>query len=188
MHDPRARWHHAEILECALGKLEELVALCVALELKGHILLECLGGSVVVDLHGVVDDEVAGNHRIDLRRFAAHCSHRVSHGHQVDDARHPGEILEDDSRRHERHLSLAAGSRRPFRQRTDVLLGHEPSPNVAERVLEEDPDGEGELIDGRQVGEFELGEGVNDGFACADFQRCASLERIWMRHMDALPG
>ena len=42
-----------------------------------------------VDLHGVVDDQLGGDERVDPRRVAAHLGHRVAHGREVDDAGTP---------------------------------------------------------------------------------------------------
>ena len=102
MADARARRHHPEVVEGARAPAQELVALLVALVLDLDVLLEGVGGAEVVDLHGVVDDEVDGNQRIDLGGIAAQALHGVAHGGEVDDRRHAGEVLHQ-------HASRAVG-------------------------------------------------------------------------------
>ena len=50
--------HGAEILERRLAPAEERVALLVALEFEQRVQLEGVVGAEVVDLHGVVDDQI----------------------------------------------------------------------------------------------------------------------------------
>ena len=71
MDDADAGRHDVEALERGGAPLEELVALAVAAKLDLHVALEGVGLTVVVDLHGVVDDEVDGDQRLDDRRVTA---------------------------------------------------------------------------------------------------------------------
>src|SRR5690606_8672335 len=96
----------AEVREGLLAPLEELVALAVALELPLGVDGEGDAGGVVVDLDGVVDDEVALNVGVDLVGVAAEALHGVAHGREIDDARDAGEVLEDDAPGEEGHLDL----------------------------------------------------------------------------------
>ena len=50
----------------------------------------------VVDLHGVVEDELDGLGRIDAVGIAAERHDRVAHGRQVDNAGYAREVLEQD--------------------------------------------------------------------------------------------
>jgi hypothetical protein len=54
-----------------LAPAQELVALAVALIFDVDVLLKRLGRAELVDHHGVVDDEVDGDERVDLLRIAA---------------------------------------------------------------------------------------------------------------------
>jgi hypothetical protein len=86
----------------------------------------------------VVDDEVRRHERVDQPRVAAELGHRVAHCGEVDDGRHAGEVLEDDPRRHERNLGLAAGPGPPPGQGLDVLGLDEAIAGVTQDVLEQD--------------------------------------------------
>jgi hypothetical protein len=62
-------------------------------------------GAERVDLHRVVDDQLAGCERVDLLRVAAQARHRVAHRGQVDDAGHAGEVLHEHAGRGEGDLA-----------------------------------------------------------------------------------
>ncbi len=62
----------------------------------------------LVDLHGVVDDEIDRNLRIDLGRVAAHARHLVAQRRQIHHRGHAGEVLHDHAGWFEGHL-LAFG-------------------------------------------------------------------------------
>jgi hypothetical protein len=140
--DAGARWHDAEVAEGGLGPAQELVALAIALVFAFDVERERTGGPEPVDLHGMVDDEVRRDQRIDLSRVTPEVGHGVAHDRQVDDRRDAGEVLEQDPRRHERDLGLGGGARSPGKQRFDVgRVDHAPT-RVAEQVLEEDLHGD----------------------------------------------
>jgi hypothetical protein len=77
--DARVGRHDGEAVERLLAPAQERVALLVALELAVRVDLERLTGAERVDLHGVVDDELGGDERVDLGRVPAHLGHRVAH-------------------------------------------------------------------------------------------------------------
>ena len=89
----RARWHHTEIVERLLAPAQELVAFLVALHLDGNVVLERRGVAKIVHHHRVVDHQVHRRQRVDHRRILTGCLDRLTHGSQVDDAGHAGEIL-----------------------------------------------------------------------------------------------
>ena len=149
--DAGSRRDDAEVAERLLRPAEEGVALAVALVLTLHIDQEGRLGPVLVHLHRVVDHQVGGNERVDAGRVAAHLGHGVAHGGQVDDARHAGEILEDDAGRHEWELVFTRVGRVPGGEGPDVVGVYQAGARggVAQRVLEQDLDREWEL---RQIG------------------------------------
>ena len=120
--DAGARRDDAEVGERLLRPAEERVALAVALVLAVDVDQERGIGAELVDLHAVVDDEVDRDERVDPPRVAAHLGHRVAHRGEVDDARHAGEVLEDDPGRHERQLHLAGTRRVPGCERAHVVV------------------------------------------------------------------
>ena len=149
MDDAGARRHDAQVAERGLRPAQELVALAVALVLALDVEGERAGRPEPVDLHGVVDDEVGRDERVDLRRVAAEVGHRVAHDRQVDDGRDAGEVLEEDPRGHERDLGLGGGARPPGQQRLDVGRLDHAAAGVAEQVLEQDLDRDRQRARGR---------------------------------------
>ena len=138
VHDPHAGRHDAERAERALRPAQQQVALDVALVLALDVVRVGLQRAGLVDLHGVVDHEVAGHERIDARRVAARARHRGAHRGEVDDGGHAREVLQQHARREERHALALARRRGPARQREHVLLAHVQPAGVAQQALEQD--------------------------------------------------
>jgi hypothetical protein len=93
MDDPGIGRDDAEVAKRLLAPAQERVALAVARELELDVPAERVGGAEVVDLHGVIDDQVRGLQRVDARRIAAERAHRVAHRGEIDDRGHAGEVL-----------------------------------------------------------------------------------------------
>ena len=93
MDDPRVGRDDLEAGERSLSPAEERVSLAVALELFRGVRRKGGGRPVLVDLNGVVDDELGREDRIDPSRIASHPPDRIAHGRKVDDGRNPREIL-----------------------------------------------------------------------------------------------
>lgn len=110
-----------EALERALTPFEELVALAVPLELALGVVEQGEGGSELINLHGVIDDQIDGHDGIDAIGLAAQASHGGAHGGQIDDRRHAGEVLQDDPSRFEGYLERLGHLRRPAGQSLDVF-------------------------------------------------------------------
>ena len=140
--DAGARRHDPQVAERGLRPAQELVALAVALVLAADVEGEGAAAAPRVDLDRVVDDEVRRDEGVHARRVAAERGHRVAHRREVHDRGHAGEVLEDDAGGHERDLGLAAGARTPGREGRHVLLAHDAAAGVAERVLEQDLEGD----------------------------------------------
>ena len=87
MDDPGPGRHDAQVAERGLRPAQQLVALAVALVLALDVDRERAGAAPGVDLDRVVDHEVGGHERVDLRRVAAEVGHRVAHRREVDDRR-----------------------------------------------------------------------------------------------------
>ena len=138
VNDPGVRRDHLEVLERSLSPAQERVALAVALELELRIARERAARPEHVDLDRMVDHELGGSERVDLRGVAAHRAHRVAHRGQVDHGRHPGEVLHEHARRRERDLGARLGAGVPSRQRLDVLRANRFPVLVAQQVLEQD--------------------------------------------------
>ena len=174
--DARARRHHAEVAEGLLAPAQEEVALAVAFVLEAHVLGESPVGTVGIDLHGVVDDEVDGLEGVDALGVAAERLQRLAHGSEVDDGGHAGEVLQEDARGREGDLALLAGVGAPVRQRLDVLARDGVAVLAAQQVLEQHPLGERQA--GRALAREDRVEPVEGDGAPSHGQRVAAVEAV----------
>ncbi len=127
-----------KLLNASLAPAEERVALAVARELELRVQRERVGAPEVVHLHRVVDDELDRLQRVDAIGVAAERDDRVAHGRQIDHARHAGEVLQQDARRHEGDLLLDVGRGVPLGERADVVGLDEGVVLAPQQVLEQD--------------------------------------------------
>ena len=148
-----SRRHHAEVLECLLTPAQELVAFAVALVLDVHVLLDRVGDAVLVDLHGVVDDHVGLDLRVDDLRVAAEVLDRVTHGGEVHDAGHAGEVLHDHAGRRELDFVAGFGVRIPVEEGLDVLVGDVGTVDVAHQILDQYLQRVRQMIDAVEIGD-----------------------------------
>src|SRR4029079_12612872 len=92
--------------EGLLAPAQERVALAVALELELGVSEDGDLRAEHVDLDGVVDDELGREERVDPPRIAAEVPHRGTHCREIDDRRHAGEVLQEDTPRPKRDLPV----------------------------------------------------------------------------------
>jgi len=187
--DAGAGRNDAEIVEGLGAPAQETVALDVALIFELHIGAEGRIVAEIVDDHRMVDHQIDGNQRIDLRGVAAQFLHGVAHGGQIDHGGHAGEILHQHAGRAEIDLvGRFALVLQPRGEGGDIFFFHRFAVFVAHQVLEQHTQCKRQarevtdfLLDGRQA---EI-----DVVLAADLQSLASLETIWMRgHRQKLPG
>ena len=169
VHDPRPRRHHAEVAEGVLRPAQQCVALPVALHLALDVPAVRRVRPEVVHLHGVVDDEVGGHHRVDALGVASHGRDPRPHGRQVHHGGHAREVLQHHPGGQEGHVGAGVG-RAPRRHRAHVLLAHVAPAGVPERVLEQDADGEGKAVEGGDALFLKRSETVERGLALARVQ------------------
>ena len=93
MNDAGVGRNDGEVLERGLTPTQEGVAFFVALEFQIGVQLKRLRGAELIDLHGVVDDQLGRLQRVDQPGIAAQRLHRIAHGREIDHCRHAGEIL-----------------------------------------------------------------------------------------------
>jgi hypothetical protein len=136
--DAGGRRHDPELPEGRLPPAEELVALEVALVLQLGVAAQGVVAAVDVDLHGVVDDQVGGDERVEPLGVLPRLAHRVAHGGEVDDRGDAGEVLHEDARRQERDLAAVAAVAPavPLCERPHVVVGHPQPVVVAQQVLQ----------------------------------------------------
>src|SRR5690606_19150828 len=157
VHDAGGRRNDAEIVECLLPPLQELVPFAVALEFEFGIVEKRQHAAKLIDLHGVVDNQVDRYERVDLLRVTAHARHGIAQRGQVDDAGHAGEVLQNDACGLERNLDFAGAVSAPACDGFDRLLGDLEPIGLAKSRLEQDTNGEWQtlqiepsLLQGRQ--------------------------------------
>ena len=137
VHDAGARRHHLEVVERALAPAQELVALAVALVLDLDVALERIRATEEVGDDRVVDDQIGRRERVDFVGVTPEVPDRLAHGGQVDDARHPGEVLHDHPGRGELDLHARVGRRVPVCDRLDVVGGDVRAVLGAQQILRE---------------------------------------------------
>ena len=147
MHDARCRRHHAEVAQRRLPPLEELVALAIPIELEFAVDGEGHAGVERVDLHGVVDHQIARHQRIDLGGIASKGHHRRTHRREIHHAGNAGEVLQNDATGHEGDLLLAYVPAVVARECPHVLLGHHSAVEVPQAGLQQDLDADRQAVD-----------------------------------------
>ena len=166
-----------EILEGGLAPAQESVALDVALEFEFGVEAEGVRGAELVDLHGVVDDQLGGEQRIDALGIAAHALHGIAHGGEIDDGGNAGEILQQDARGHEGDFFLR-GVGSPSGESANVFGVNDAAVFKAQEIFEQNAERE------RQFGErgdallFEHFEAMNFEGLRADVESVARFEGI----------
>ena len=166
--------HDAQVAERGLRPAQELVALAVALVLLADVERERARAAPGVDLDRVVDHEVRGHERVDLRagsppsaaiasRIAARST---TAGTPVKSWRTTRLGMNGTS-------ASPRAARPPGGERRDVVLADDAAAGVAERVLEQDLEGDRARARGRRrargraVGErvepVEVGEAGAEG-------------------------
>ena len=150
--DPHARRYDAELLERALGPLQEGVSLDVALVLNGDVLLETGVGARLFENHRVVNDEFDRDQGIDLFGVPTQGDDRVTHRCKVDDCGNASEVLHQDARGGEGNLlgvvtgcfSVSCRGLSPTSQSLDVRGPHLHTVFVPKKILEQRLDRIGE--------------------------------------------
>ncbi len=162
MHNAHVGGHDAKILKGGLPPPQKFVTFAVAGELQIHVDRQRVGAGKAIDLHGMVDDQVHRDQRVDPVRVAAQTLHGAPHGSQIHHRWHPGKILQHDPRREEGDFDscrLAA----PAGQVLDVLGGDGKPVAATEDRFQEDADGIGELRQLAQPLVFEPREAAQPG-------------------------
>ena len=153
MDDAGSRRHHAEVAEGLLSPAQELVAFAVALVFDVHVLFDRVGHAVLVDLHGMVDDHVGLDLRVDDLRISAKLLDGVTHGGEVDDARHAGEVLHDHAGRGELDLVARLCGRIPIQQGLDMIIRDVGAIDVAHQILDQYLQRVRQMIDAVEIGD-----------------------------------
>ena len=85
MNNTRAGRHNFKVVECFRAPLEELEPFAVAREFGTLIKFKSARDSSLVNLDGVVNDEIDGAKRVDLGGVTTKTCHSVTHSCEVND-------------------------------------------------------------------------------------------------------
>src|SRR5678815_987009 len=174
--------NHVEAAERPLAPAQERVTFAVAREFELRVERKRVRACEIVDLDRMIDDELDRLQRIDAIRVTTKIDHRVTHGCEIDDARHAREILQQHARRHERDFLLDVRDRVPARKRLDVVGLDECVVLTTQKILEENLHRVRQPRDSAETRLLEGGEAIYlDCFsACADL--LARIESISCVH------
>ena len=159
MHDADAGRHDLEGVEGLFAPFEELVALLVALKLQREVLIQSVLRSGEVHLHAVIDHEIDRHERLDHFRISAQFLHFGTHGGQIDEKRHAGEVLKHDASDGEGDFILAGSLGVPVGEVFDIGLGDLLAVQIAQQGLQHDADGNRQARDFADACGFEGREG-----------------------------
>ena len=140
MDDARLGRYDTEVPKRPLPPLQELIALAIALVLQDAVQREGFRERVVVDLHGMVDDEIRRLQGVDVRRIASHGNHRLAHRGKIDHRRNPREVLHQDPGWPVRDFSGRNGRGIPVQDRLYVPCRNAAPILVSQEVFQQDLD------------------------------------------------
>ena len=178
--------HHLEVVERSLAPAQELVALAIALIFEFDIALEGAGVAEEIEDHRVVDDHLGGGERVDLVGVAAESGDSLSHGGQVDDAGHAGEVLHQDAGRRELDLDARLSRGIPVGDRADVVGGDIGAVLGTQQVLGEHLQAVGQFLSsGYRIEAIDLVTVVPDGQGVAGSERIEGRTGRNAAHIDS---
>jgi hypothetical protein len=185
MHDAGVGWDDLEVAERALTPAQERVPFLVAGELELGVERERVFLPEVIHLHRVIDDELYRLQRVHPVGVAAERDDRIAHRREIDHARDPGEVLQEDARRHERDFLLGRRLRVPLRQRADVIRLDEGVVLAPQQVLEEDLHRVRQPRDARKSRPFERRKAENRHRLSANAEIGAGAEAVHGCHKES---
>ena len=136
VNDPRSWRNDFELLECSLSPPQELVTLAVPLVLQFDVACFRIRQSEKVGDDGVVDHELCGSQRLDLRWVAAEIPHGFAHCCKIHDHRYAGEVLHDHPCWGELDLGGRFSVRLPLPEGSDRLRRDVGSILGSEKILQ----------------------------------------------------
>jgi hypothetical protein len=156
--DAHPRGDGGEIAEGGLAPLQEGVALVIALEFEERVGGVGAGGSELIHLDGVINDELGGLEGIDAGGISAQLLHGIAHGGEVNDGGDAGEVLHEDAGGHVLNFAGGLGGGVPLGEELDVGGGDGTAVFVAEEIFKKDFEGVGKAGD-VEAAESEGGQG-----------------------------
>jgi len=146
MDDTRTRGNNLEVVEGLGSPLQELEALLVSFEF--HLFVESSGISSagLVNLDGMVNDEIDGHEGVNLLGISTETLHSVTHGGEINDGGYTSEVLENDTGGEEWNLYVLFGGLFPVEDSLDIVFLDVEIVGVTDGGLKEDSDGVGEFL------------------------------------------
>jgi hypothetical protein len=138
MNDPGVGRHNPEVLKRFLSPTEECVTFSVPSEFERGVEVGGISLGVVIDLHGVINDEFHRLQWIDLLWIATEPHDAIAHGCEIDDGRYAGKILQQHAGRREGNFFVHAGGDVPARQGLHMFGMDESAILTTQQVLEQD--------------------------------------------------
>ena len=108
MTNSNVRRHDAAILERFLTPFQKRVSFPVPLGFAICVESKSPGSTVLIDLDGMIDDQIDLLKGIDPFRVSTHSLDDVAHGRQIDNRRNTCEVLHQHTRRTERNFLFKA--------------------------------------------------------------------------------
>ena len=137
MHYPGSRGHDAEIVKGPLGPFQKRIPFPVSFVLDFHVPSESVAACEIVDLNGVVYDQVYGNYGVYERRVSPFFLDHRPHGGKVDHAGNSREVLQYHPRGVVGNLPGLGIRGIPLGEGLDVPLRNGLSVKVPEHVLKQ---------------------------------------------------
>ena len=144
--------YHAEVVEGALSPAQKGVALKVTLKFFFDVFAKGLGTAKGIHHDRVIDDQIHRREGVDLVGIAPQVDHGVAHGRQVDYGGHPGEILHQNASGPIGNFALGGLALEPVGHGLHVGGGHRSPVFMAQQVLEQHLEAEGQAADVSQGG------------------------------------
>jgi hypothetical protein len=139
MNDSDGRWNNTEIAERFLSPVEQSVPLGITLEFETGILIKSIRCSRKIGLDGMVDDQIDRYERIDFFGLAAAFGHGGTHCGEINNGRHTGKILQNDSGGLEGNFYVGKYLVVPTGKIFYVLFGNLETVTIPQNGFEENP-------------------------------------------------
>ncbi len=172
----------ADVAVGLLRPFQEDVALLVAVELDGDVLLQRVGRAVVVDHDRVVDDQVDRDQRVDRVRVAAEPHHRVAHRRHVGEQRAARDLRHDHAAGVVGDLGVRRARLGPGADGLDVVRADRLAVLVPQQVLRQHLERVGQALEVARAVLLGIGEAVIGIGLAAHRERVLGLEAVFVRH------
>ena len=178
MADTGPRRHDAEIREGIRSPAQKLVPLLVALIFEIHVDLERARIAEAVHHHGMVDDEIDRDERIDFGGVAVKVRHRIAHRGEVDDGGHAREVLHQHTGRTEGNFTRGTLLQKPLGHRTNIVRRNRAPILEPQEVFQQNFQRIRQCGDARQPVAFGIRQREVLVFFAFDLQCFAGLEAV----------